>query len=334
MSKFVKGSYLTLEEARVAIDEVVADGYDKNLITLVTNRETADTLPNDLDVGVSTEHADKNNGDDESFMDKVKNVFTMSDDEAENANVDTTDEGYEADESVLSSYKDDIKNGSIVVLVDDFAEETGAEDFDNSTPLGTMDSADATVPPVDSIDTTDTLDTIDTTDYSTVDPTLTDNEEKLQLKEERLDVGTTEVQTGEVNVSKTVNEENQTIDVPVKHEEVTIERHPVTDETPTDGSLDLEAETINIPVTEEQIDVNKRAVVTDEVTINKETKEEVKEVSDTVRKEDLDVQTHGDVTVEGEDDNKPLQTKLISYSERITESINMEISLLMLFLFS
>lgn len=306
MSKFVKGSYLTLEEARVAIDEVVADGYDKNLITLVTNRETADTLPNDLDVGVSTEHADKNNGDDESFMDKVKNVFTMSDDEAENANVDTTDEGYEADESVLSSYKDDIKNGSIVVLVDDFAEETGAEDFDNSTPLGTMDSADATVPPVDSIDTTDTLDTIDTTDYSTVDPTLTDNEEKLQLKEERLDVGTTEVQTGEVNVSKTVNEENQTIDVPVKHEEVTIERHPITDETPTDGSLDLEAETINIPVTEEQIDVNKRAVVTDEVTINKETKEEVKEVSDTVRKEDLDVQTHGDVTVEGEDDNKPL----------------------------
>ncbi|MEK4947286.1 YsnF/AvaK domain-containing protein [Carnobacterium sp. FSL W8-0810] len=306
MSKFVKGSYLTLEEARVAIDEVVADGYDKNLITLVTNRETADTLPNDLDVGVSTEHADKNNGDDESFMDKVKNVFTMSDDEAENANVDTTDEGYEADESVLSSYKDDIKNGSIVVLVDDFAEETGAEDFDNSTPLGTMDSADATVPPVDSIDTTDTLDTIDTTDYSTVDPTLTDNEEKLQLKEERLDVGTTEVQTGEVNVSKTVNEENQTIDVPVKHEEVTIERHPVTDEAPTDGSLDLEAETINIPVTEEQIDVNKRAVVTDEVTINKETKEEVKEVSDTVRKEDLDVQTHGDVTVEGEDDNKPL----------------------------
>lgn len=311
MSKFVKGSYLTLEEARVAIDEVVAEGYDKNLITLVTNRETADTLPNDLDVGVSTEHADKNDGDDESFMDKVKNVFTMSDDEAENANVDTTDEGYEADESVLSSYKDDIKNGSIVVLVDDFAEEPGAEDFDNSTPFGAADTPTTPVLPSDSLDTADTL---DTTDYSTLDDTdtvptdssLTDDKENIQLKEEQLDVGTTEVQTGEVTVNKTVNEETQTVDVPVKHEEVTIERHPVTDGTPVDGSLDLEDETVTIPVTEEQIDVSKRPVVTEEVTINKETKEDVKEVSDTVRKEDLDVQTHGDVTVEGENENKPL----------------------------
>lgn len=318
MSKFVKGSYLTFEEARVAIYEVVAEGYDKNLITLVTNRETADTLPNDLDVGVSTEHADKHDGEDESFMDKVKNVFTMSDDEAENANVDTTDEGYEADETVLSSYKDDIKNGSIVVLVDDFSEESGAEDFDNSTPFGATDTPTTptvpTVPPSDSLDTADTLDTIDTTDYSTLDDTgkvptdtsLLDDKENIQLKEEQLDVGTTEVQTGEVTVNKTVHEETQTVDVPVKHEEVTIERHPVTDGTPVDGSLDLEDESITIPVTEEQIDVSKRPVVTEEVTINKETKEDVKEVSDTVRKEDLDVQTHGDVTVEGEDDNKPL----------------------------
>ncbi|MER2227073.1 MAG: YsnF/AvaK domain-containing protein [Carnobacterium sp.] len=316
MSKFVKGSYLTLEEARIAIDEVVTEGYDKNLITLVTNRETADTLPNDLDVGVSTEHADKNEGNDksdESFMDKVKNVFTMSDDEAENANVDTTDEGYEADETVLSSYKDDIKNGSIVVLVDDFAEEPGAEDFDNSTPFGATDATDTPTTPVlpsDSIDTVDTVDTLDTTDYSTLDTETEDtaltNEERIQLKEERLDVGTTEVQTGEVNINKVVDEETKTVDVPVKHEEVTIERHPVTDSTPVEESLELDEETIVIPVTEEQIDVNKRSVVTDEVTVNKETKEDVKEVTDTVRKENLDVQTHGDVTVEDEDDTTPL----------------------------
>ncbi|WP_407371338.1 YsnF/AvaK domain-containing protein [Carnobacterium sp.] len=311
MSKFVKGSYLTFEDARIAIDEVVTEGYDNNLITLVTNRETADTLPNDLEVGVSTEHADKNDDNGESFMDKVKNVFTMSDDEAENANVDTTDEGYEADETVLSSYKDDINNGSIVVLVDDFSEESGAEDFDNSTPFGATDTPTTpNVPPTDSIDTVDTVDTIDTTDYSTLDTetedaTLTD-EERIQLKEERLDVGTTEVQTGEVTINKTVDEETKTVDVPVKHEEVTIERHPVTDSTPVEESLELEDETLVIPVTEEQIDVNKRSVVTDEVTINKDTKEDVKEVTDTVRRENLDVQTHGDVTVEDEDDTTPL----------------------------
>lgn len=300
--KFVKGSYLTLEEARMAVDEVVAEGYDRNLITLVTNKETADTLPNDLDVGVSTEHTEHTEGngqEDESFMDKVKNVFS-SDDDADSGTTDSTDEGYEADEAVLRDYKDDITNGSIVVLVDDFGVEPGAQDFDNSTPLGTT-GTNTTPLPSESLDTPDTLDTIDTTD-----PSLTDNKEHIQLKEEQLDVGTTEVQTGEVTVNKTVNEETQTVDVPVTHEEVTIERHPVTDGTPIDGSLDLEDETLVVPVNEEQIDVNKRAVVTDEVTVNKETKEDVKQVSDTVRKENLDVQTHGDVTVEGEDDTKPL----------------------------
>lgn len=300
--KFVKGSYLTLEEARMAVDEVVAEGYDRNLITLVTNKETADTLPNDLDVGVSTEHTEHTEGngqEDESFMDKVKNVFS-SDDDADSRTTDSTDEGYEADEAVLRDYKDDITNGSIVVLVDDFGVEPGAQDFDNSTPLGTT-GTNTTPLPSESLDTPDTLDTIDTTD-----PSLTDNKEHIQLKEEQLDVGTTEVQTGEVTVNKTVNEETQTVDVPVTHEEVTIERHPVTDGTPIDGSLDLEDETLVVPVNEEQIDVNKRAVVTDEVTVNKETKEDVKQVSDTVRKENLDVQTHGDVTVEGEDDTKPL----------------------------
>lgn len=300
--KFVKGSYLTLEEARMAVDEVVAEGYDRNLITLVTNKETADTLPNDLDVGVSTEHTEHTEGngqEDESFMDKVKNVFS-SDDDADSGTTDSTDEGYEADEAVLRDYKDDITNGSIVVLVDDFGVEPGAQDFDNSTPLGTT-GTNTTPLPSESLDTPDTLDTIDTTD-----PSLTDNKEHIQLKEEQLDVGTTEVQTGEVTVNKTVNEETKTVDVPVTHEEVTIERHPVTDGTPVDGSLDLEDETLVVPVNEEQIDVNKRAIVTDEVTVNKETKEDVKQVSDTVRKENLDVQTHGDVTVEGEDDTKPL----------------------------
>ena len=157
--KFVKGSYLTLEEARIAVDEVVAEGYDRTLITLITNRETADTFPTDLNVGVSTEHSEKHGQDDESFMDKVKHIFSADD----NEDVNSTDEGYEADESVLRDFKDDITNGSIVVLVDDFGVEPGAKDFDNSTPSGKMET-NATPLPSDTLDTTDTLDTIDKTD--------------------------------------------------------------------------------------------------------------------------------------------------------------------------
>ncbi|QQP71499.1 YsnF/AvaK domain-containing protein [Carnobacterium sp. CS13] len=186
--------------------------------------------------------------------------------------------GYQADEEVLGTYKEDIENGKIIVLVDDFDDEKGAVDFEGATPNA------ASVPPV-----SDDLD---------------QGKEKIDLKAERLDVDTKEVQTGEVTVDKTVTEEMKTIEVPVKHEEITVERHPVTDGETVEGSLDMKDEEITIPVKEEQIEVTKRPVVTEEVTIGKDTTEEVKQVSEQVRKEDLDIHTSGDVEVNDEDESK------------------------------
>lgn len=272
MGKFVQGSYSTLDEAERAIDKVVAEGYAKKLITLVTNHETARSIPDSLGVGINTEHAKKDK-EDESFMEKVKDAFTPDEDE-----VDTTDMGYQADEEILGTYKADIENGKIIVLVDDFDDEKGAVDFEGATPNA------ASVPPV-----SDDLD---------------QGKEKIDLKAERLDVGTKEVQTGEVTVDKTVTEEMKTIEVPVKHEEITVERHPVADGESVEGSLDMKDEEITIPVKEEQIEVTKRPVVTEEVTIGKDTTEEVKQVSEQVRKEDLDIHTSGDVEVNDEDESK------------------------------
>lgn len=52
-------------------------------------------------------------------------------------------------------------------------------------------------------------------------------EEKLQLREERLNVDKEKVRTGEVRIDKHVETDHQEFDVPVRREEVTIERRPV-----------------------------------------------------------------------------------------------------------
>ncbi|MBM6615938.1 YsnF/AvaK domain-containing protein [Desemzia sp. RIT804] len=326
MSKFVEGSYLSIEEAQKAIDVLVSQGYAERDITLVTNSSVKDSISLNTDVEVTTDYSEASDTeDDRSMWDKIKDVFTV--DTYDETSYDSPD--YNRDEDVLYNYKDDIDNGNIIVLVEDDpnidrsnVDVTDADTLDTSSPTAVPPVVDPTplpgegimpdpnlvpddnvvadpgaVPEVDpSVEEDPLLDT-DTENRSM------DDEERIKLQEERLDVDTNEVQTGEVNIKKNITEETKTVEVPVQHEEVTIERRPVTDNEPTDGTLGDEEE-ITIPIKEEQIEVTKRPVVTDEVVVNKETKEETKEVSETVRKEDLDVDTQGDVTVENDDDLK------------------------------
>lgn len=326
MSTFVEGSYLSIEEAQKAIDVLVSQGYSEKDITLVTNQSVKDSLSLNTDVEVTSDYDDAKNGDnDKSMWDKIKDVFTV--DSYDDSTYDSPD--YNRDEDVLYNYKEDIDNGNIVVLVEDnpnidsnTVDTTDGDTLDTSSPTAVPPIVDPTpvpgegispLPGEDMVDSTSGLGTEDTLNNdmdNTIDPVPTTDhsvtdEEKITLQEERLDVDTNEVQTGEVHVKKNVTEETKTIEVPVQHEEVTIEKRPVTGNEPTDGTIGDEE--ITIPITEEQIEVTKRPVVTDEVVINKETKEETKQVSETVRKEDLDVDTQGDVTVDNDDDltNRP-----------------------------
>lgn len=316
MSKFVEGSYLSIEEAQKAIDVLVSRGYAENDITLVTNSSVKDSISMDTDVDVTTNYdGATDNDDDKSMWDKIKDVFTV--DTYDETSYDSPD--YNRDDDVLYNYKEDIDNGNIIVLVDgdpnmgaDNVNTTDADTLDTSSPTAVPPVIDPTPLPGEGIMPDPALtpgDNVvaDPDPVPEVDPTLTDHSvddtDKITLQEERLDVDTNEVQTGEVNIKKNVTEETKTVEVPVKHEEVTIEKRPVTGNEPADGVLGNEEE-ITIPITEEQIEVTKRPVVTDEVVVNKETKEETKEVSETLRKEDLDVDTQGDVTVDNDDDLK------------------------------
>lgn len=118
----------------------------------------------------------------------------------------------------------------------------------------------------------------------------------LKLREEQLNVGKERVQTGEVELHKEVVEEQQTINVPVTHEEVYIERRPVSggqaDATPIG-----EDETISVPVSEEQVHVHKNTVVTGEVAIGKRAVEETQQVTDTVKREEVSIEQEGNAPI-------------------------------------
>ncbi|MNC32606.1 Stress response protein YsnF [compost metagenome] len=124
-----------------------------------------------------------------------------------------------------------------------------------------------------------------------------DSEEarKLRLREEQLDVSKNKVQTGEVNVHKEIVEEQKTINVPVSHEEIVIERRAVNrDSTAEPIGAD---ETIRIPVSEEQVEVNKNTVVTGEVDVHKREIQETEQVKDTIKREEARVDKTGNVKV-------------------------------------
>ena len=132
---------------------------------------------------------------------------------------------------------------------------------------------------------------------TTTGTTPTGTDRTMRLREEELQARKTAVETGRVHLGKDVVEEQRTMEVPVSREEVYVERHPV-DRRPADRPIsDTESETIRVPVREEQVEVEKQPVVYEEVGVGKRVTQDTREVSDTVRREELRMENEGDVEV-------------------------------------
>jgi len=123
--------------------------------------------------------------------------------------------------------------------------------------------------------------------------TLADRAEgqlRVPVAEERLNVGKREAELGEVQVRKTVTEEQQTVPVTLEREEVRVREHNIPDRPLKAGEDAFTEGTIRVPVRGEEAVVAKEAVVTGEVVIEKERTTEESQVSDTVRKQRVDVE--------------------------------------------
>jgi len=138
---------------------------------------------------------------------------------------------------------------------------------------------------------------------------------RLQLREEELIARKQRVKTGEVRLNTDVVEEKRSIDVPVTHEEVTIERRAV-ERRPSDRPIEEHGQTIGVPVSEDQVTLDKRAVVYEEVEIDKRTVQDTQAVSGTVRREEARIEREGNVDVDDKDRPGHPPTNRATGSER------------------
>lgn len=122
-----------------------------------------------------------------------------------------------------------------------------------------------------------------------------DDDRKLRLHKEELDIAKNNVKKGDVELSKEIIEENQAVDVPVKREEVVIERKSLNNEASDEPISDEEP--IKIPVSEEKVDVGKHTVVTGEVSAHKRAIEDTEHIDETLKHEEARVNTTGDPNV-------------------------------------
>lgn len=124
------------------------------------------------------------------------------------------------------------------------------------------------------------------------DGDLTDRGEVVvPVAEERLQVEKRQGQLGEVEIRKTVETERVSVPVELMHEEVHVERVDVADGpiNPNDIPDAFQRATIRVPVRGEEAVVSKQAFVVDEVIIDRYRTTEQQMISDTVRKERVEV---------------------------------------------
>jgi len=115
-------------------------------------------------------------------------------------------------------------------------------------------------------------------------------DDAMTRSEERLNVGTESVQAGRARLRKYVVTENVTRTVPVSHEEVRVEREPITDAN-RDAALDgpdISEEEHEVTLRAERPVVEKEAVPVERVRLGTETVTEQHQVNEQVRKEQID----------------------------------------------
>ena len=132
------------------------------------------------------------------------------------------------------------------------------------------------------------------TGYDTSGPT-TDN--AMTRSEEELVVGTRQREAGRARLRKWVETEHQTATVPVAHEEVRIEREPITDGNvgqALDGP-EISEEVHEVRLTAEEAVAGTQTVPKERVRLEKETVVEQEQVGADLRKEHIEVEADGDI---------------------------------------
>ncbi len=274
-------NFVTENDALTRVEELRTEGVADNNITVLSQQPINNEAFGNNEINFRDAEG--------SAWDKFVSFFSPDNPEEKVLN----DLGLSQSEQV--QYRNSLNAGEVLVYVDspdnasdsamNYGETRDTYDYDNRADAADAGLAGGAVNNNYNADTDPELDAraVDREDGLT-------EEERIQLREERVNVDKENVQTGEVKVDKHVETDRQEFDIPVEREEVVIERNPVDDVPARGGFEDADdVDEVRIPVNEERVNVEKENVVNEEVTIRKEKHEDVEHVSEEVRREELDV---------------------------------------------
>jgi uncharacterized protein (TIGR02271 family) len=134
---------------------------------------------------------------------------------------------------------------------------------------------------------------IDYTEQESASGPTTDD--AMTRSEEELRVGTADHERGRARLRKYVVTEEVEQTVPVRREEVRVEREPITDANVDEATSgpEISEEEHEVVLSEEEVVVEKRAVPKERVRMDKETVTDEETVSEEVRKEQIEAE--GDI---------------------------------------
>lgn len=112
--------------------------------------------------------------------------------------------------------------------------------------------------------------------------------ESMTRSEEQLKVGKEQVETGRVRLHKYTVTEEQQVRVPVTHEEVRVEREPITEGGPGDARIGEQEQEMTLHA--ERAKVEKETVAKERVRLRKEDVTEEQTLSGEVRKEQIELE--------------------------------------------
>jgi len=111
---------------------------------------------------------------------------------------------------------------------------------------------------------------------------------RLRLHEEQLAISKREVGAGEVDIHKSVHEQHVQQTIPVRREEVIVERHALSGIAEPGARIAPQDETMRVPLFREEILTEKRVVPTEEVIVRKKEVIEQQTVGATLRSEHVE----------------------------------------------
>ena len=127
---------------------------------------------------------------------------------------------------------------------------------------------------------------------------------EVPLTEEELKVGKRTVSAGQVRLRKIVRTEVVNQPVEIRHEDVVVERISADQVHAGTANSDFKEETIDVPLSREEAVVSKEAHVTGAVRLHKTAEMETQNISDSIRKEDVEVLRDGKTVTEERDVRK------------------------------